>query len=184
MEFKLSKNEKTVLKLLIENSKTTDSEIANKLNITSQAVGKIRKRLEDNIIDSYSVNLKYEKLNIKMFAIAIAKITSEGLEKGHLEVESKLLNENNIIQIFRLPRGNETHLMIMGFNDITQLDDYYHSASKINEIHKYIQTKKLYTMSHNSMIKNNPKQLFNMIINQNDTNNPKNQLKEITDIKL
>lgn len=166
MNIKLSKNERSVLKILVENSRTCDSEIANKLNISSQAVGKIRKKLEENIIESYSVNLKYEQLDVKTFAIAIAKITPEGFEKGHLEVEAKLLNDDNIIQVYRLPRGTETHIIIMGFKDISELDKYFHSEEKISEIHQYIQTKELFTFSHNSIIKNNPKQLLNMAINQ------------------
>ena len=40
---KLSHNEKEVLKLLIDNGRVTNTEISNKLGITAQGVGKIRK---------------------------------------------------------------------------------------------------------------------------------------------
>lgn len=183
MGIKLSKNEKKTLKLLIENSRTSDSEIANKLKISSQAVGKIRKKLEETIIDSYTVNLKYEKLDITTFAIAIAKMTSEGLDKGHLEVEQILLKDENILQIYRLPRGTETHVLIMGFKDIDDMDDFFHSNKKINEIHKYLQTKEMYTFSHNSLIKNNPNQLFNKVIDSLDTPQRKVAFSELENFK-
>jgi len=84
---KLTKNEKKALKLLLDNSRISDSEIASKLNISSQAVGKIRRKLESSIINSYSLNLNYSKLGIQTFAIAVAKLTKDGLDKGELEIE-------------------------------------------------------------------------------------------------
>lgn len=42
----LTRNERNVLKYVVENAKTTDSEIAEKLHITLQAIGRIRKKLE------------------------------------------------------------------------------------------------------------------------------------------
>jgi len=103
---RLTKNEKRTLKLLLENARKSDSAIAEKLKISSQAVGKIRRKLERHVIDSYTLNLNYSKLGIHTFAIALAKLTPEGLDKGELEVEKRLLNNSNMIQVFRLPHGN------------------------------------------------------------------------------
>ena len=64
---KLTRNEKKTLKILMGNSRATDSEIAIKLKITSQAVGKIRRKLEGSVIRSYSLNLDYAKLGIHTF---------------------------------------------------------------------------------------------------------------------
>ena len=85
----LTKNEKKVLKLLIDNSRISDSDMATKLGISSQAVGKIRRKLESTVIDSYTINLNYPKMGITIFAVAIAKINREGLDKGQLEVEQE-----------------------------------------------------------------------------------------------
>ena len=71
--------------MLLENSRISDREIASKINISSQAVGKIRRKLESTIIDSYSLDLDYYKLGIRIFAIAVAKLTREGMDKGELE---------------------------------------------------------------------------------------------------
>jgi len=43
----LTKNEKEVLKLLLSNGKLSDTSIAEKLDISTQATGRIRKRLEE-----------------------------------------------------------------------------------------------------------------------------------------
>ena len=41
----LTKHEKEVLKLLLDDGKISDTSMAEKLNISTQAVGRIRKRL-------------------------------------------------------------------------------------------------------------------------------------------
>ncbi len=163
---KLTNNEKKTLKLLLVNSRVTDSEIALKLKISSQAVGKIRKKLESSVIDSYSLNLNYAKLGIQTFAISIAKLTKEGLDKGELEVEQKLLNNSHIISAYRIPKGGSTHIILYGFQDMTELDNFFHSPNIKQELHNFIETQDLHTFSHHSLVKNNPVQLFHKVIDE------------------
>jgi len=180
---KLTNNEKKVLKLLLENAKISDSIIAKKLKISSQAVGKIRKKLERTIIENYTLSLNYSKLGIKTFAIALAKLTPEGLDKGELEIEKKLLENPQIIQVFRLPTGRFTHALIYGFCDVDELDDFFHSSQKKKNLHNFIENKEFFTFSHNSLIKNNPVQLFNQIIDNHGALNPKIEFRELENFK-
>ncbi|MBW2974133.1 Lrp/AsnC family transcriptional regulator [Candidatus Woesearchaeota archaeon] len=161
---KLTRNEKKTLKLLLDNSRISDREIASKLNISSVAVGKIRRKLESQIIESYTLNLNYAKLGIRTFAIAVAKLTKEGLDKGELEVEQKLLRNPHIINVYRIPKGSSTHIILYGFEDMTELDDFFHSLRLKEELHKFIETQELFTFSHNSLIKNSPIQLFHKVV--------------------
>jgi len=163
---KLTKNEKRTLKLLLDNSRITDSEIASKLNISSQAVGKIRKKLESSIIESYTLKLDYSKLGIEIFAIAIAKVTKEGVDKGELEIEQSLLKNPHIIDVYRLPKSGSTHIILYGFQNMNELDDFFHSPKVKNELHKFIETQELFTFSHNSLIKKSPTQLFHKMIDR------------------
>ena len=160
----LTRNERKTLKLLLTNARTSDSYIAKKLNISSQAVGKIRRKLERTLIDSYTTNLNYGKLGIQTFAISMAKITSEGLDEGELEIEKKLLEDPNIIQVYRIPSGVSTHIIFYGFRDLNELDHFFNTQKKKNNLHKFIENRELYTFSHNSLIKQNPNQLFNKLI--------------------
>jgi len=161
---RLTQNEKKTLKLLINNPKVSDSEMASQLKISNVAIGKIRKKLESSVIDSYSLNLNYAKLGIQIFAIAIAKLTKEGLDKGELEIERKLLKNPHIISVYRIPKGSSTHIILYGFQDLTELDDFFHSAAIRQELHDFIETQELFTLSHNSVVKNSPVQLFHKII--------------------
>ena len=94
----LTKHEKYVIKCLLENGKVTDKDIAKELGITSQAVGKIRKKLEKNgIIEVYSVSINYDELDINAFAIILAKLTSEGWKyQGGIGVQEKIAANPNV----------------------------------------------------------------------------------------
>jgi len=175
----LSKNEKKILKILLDNSRTTDSDIANQLDISSQAVGKIRKKLESNIIESYTVNLKYAKLGISIFAIAIAKLTKEGLDKGQLEVEHEFLKNPHIINIYRIPKQSSTHIIFYGFKDLEELDNFFYSPKVREWLHQYIETQELYTFSHNSLLKNSPNQLYQKAIDDLGVKKSDNVFKEL-----
>jgi DNA-binding Lrp family transcriptional regulator len=167
-EITLTKNDRKVLHFLLDNARISDSAIAKKLKISSQAVGKIRKKLEHSVITSYTANLNYAKLGIQIFAIALAKLTPEGLDKGELEIERKLLDDPNIIHIYRLPNQNTTHIIMYGFRDMNDLDSYFHSPKKKLELHNFIENKEIFTFSHNSLIKSSPSQLFKKIISRFD----------------
>ena len=180
---KLTKNEKKALKILLENSRTSDSEIANQLNISSQAVGKIRRKLEDTVIKSYSIDLDFSKLGIHTFAIAIAKLTKDGLDHGELEVEQLLLDNHNVIHVYRLPRGSSTHVLIYGFKDINQFDDFFNSTVMRGELHKFLEIQDLFTFSYNSLIKNNPIQLFHNVIDKLDSTSNRFSFQELEKFK-
>ena len=179
----LTKNEKKALRLMLENAKISDSAVALKLKISSQAVGKIRKKLESTVIDSYTLNLNYAKLGIHTFAMSLARLTSEGLDLGELEIEKKLLENTHIIQVHRLPSGNFTHAILYGFKDVSELDEFFHSPKQKQELHNYIENKDLFTFSQHSLLKNNPAQLFHRAIENLGTSVQKNGFKEIKNFK-
>lgn len=179
----LTKNEKKVLQHLLNNARTSDSAIAEKLKISSQAVGKIRRKLENTLIDAYSLNLNFAKLGIQTFAIALARLTTKGLDAGELEMEQKLINDPNIIQLYRLPNQNVTHIILYGFKDLNELDNFFHSSRKRQEIHSYIEHKELYTFSHHSLIKSNPIMLFNKFIEDSESSIGRPGFKEFDKFK-
>ncbi len=180
---KLTKNEKEILKLLLNNSKVTDSDIASKLKISSVAVGKIRRKLESSVIESYTVNLNYTKLGIQAFAIAIAKLTEQGMEKGDLEVEQELMKNAHIISVYRVPKASATHIILYGFKDLNELDNFFHAYKFKAKLHDLVETKELFTFSHNSLIKNSPTQLFYQVIDSLGEQSPKTKFDEIQNFK-
>ncbi len=179
----LTRNEKRVLKLLLENARIPDSTMANILKISNQAIGKIRRKLERTVIDSYSVNLNFEKLGIHTFAISRPKLTQEGRDLSPIEIEQKLLNETHIIQLYRLPTDDESYALFWAFRDIDELDNFFHSQTKNKELLRYMENNKLHIFSNRSILKNNPIRLFNKAIDNLETGFSKEGFKEDNTIK-
>ncbi len=154
MELKLTKNEKFVLKELISNGRVSDTSIAKKLKISTQAVRKIRKKFENNgIVKRYSAIIDYGKIGIKAFAIVQLKITEKGLK-----AKMDLFDSPNIIGSFKLPETNITNIFIAGFGSLEELDNYF---AKIKE--KYaglVEIQKMNVLSNIGLMKNSPGELL------------------------
>lgn len=164
----LTKNEKLALKLLIKNGRISDTDIARKLKITTQAVGKIRRKLETNgYIKGYSAVVDYGKLGVNTFALAMIKFTLKGWEDlGELGIEKNLIGNPYIINAFRIPEGDPTHIVLYGFKDIDELDSYFRSLRTKQPTNKYMQTQKVYVFSQHSLIKDTPMDLFHKVIDE------------------
>ncbi|MDI6730644.1 MAG: winged helix-turn-helix transcriptional regulator [Candidatus Altarchaeum sp.] len=162
---KFTRNERKVLEYLIENAKITDSEIAEKLHITSQAVGKIRKKLEIiGIIKGYHAVVDLEKTGIKVIAIGMFKFNIDAFSESENIKEcidtdiTKRIQNHLIINFYRLPEGNITHIVVYGFKSVDELDSYFHALqAKRGHISEL---KNLYILSIKSMKKSSPNDLL------------------------
>ena len=162
----LTKHEKGVIVCLLENSRKADREIAEQLGITSQAVGKIRKKLEKNgVIKGYGVKLNYDALGIKAFAIILAKLTPEGWNyKGGIGVQEKISANPNIINIYRVPEGQITHIFFCAFRNIEELDKYMHILQ--SQYSDYLTINKTYVLSNSSIIKDSIEGIVEKMLNE------------------
>ncbi len=164
---KLNDNERKTLNLIIQNAKFSDTQIAKKLKITSQAVGKIRKRLEKIVISGYSVDVDYSVLGINLFAAGLFELTEKGKDFGKLETENILLSNPNVVSICRLPKGNVTYFISFGFRDMNELDNFFQSPDT-RELHKLIDTRDLFTYSYNGILKNSSVELMFKMLRELD----------------
>jgi len=162
---KLTRNERRVLKFLIENGRTQDANIAKELNITPQAVGKIRRKLEsESVIKGYSTIVDYEKLDIKVLAVALFKFTQESRKNLKERNIDERVKGAHIINFYRVPEGDVTHIVTYGFRSLEELDHYFHvlqtERGHISEI------RKLYILSAKSLRKNSDQELLAKIIDE------------------
>ncbi|MBR9691579.1 winged helix-turn-helix transcriptional regulator [Candidatus Woesearchaeota archaeon] len=139
----ITKNEKKVLSILLDNAKTTDSEIAARLKITPQGVRKIRIKLEKEYIRQYRTIINYKEFGINVLAIAQIKIMNKDL-----------LNNKHIIGAFEINEADITHILILGFKSLEELDEYKIKISKDAEIQK------LNILSNKGLLKNSPNELI------------------------
>lgn len=163
---KLTKNERRTLKLLIENGRASDADIGRILKITPQAVGKIRKKLEtEGVIKGYTTSIDYGALGINVMAIALFKFTPEARKTILTEEDiNERVKGPHIINFYRVPEGDVTHLVVYGFRTLEELDHYFHilqtERGHVSEI------KELFILSSKSIRKNSDKELLIKIIEE------------------
>ncbi len=148
---KLTKNEKKVLSILAGNAKTTDSEISSEIRISPQGVRKIRKKLENNFIKEYRTIINYEKIGINVFAIVQLKILNRDI-----------LDNKNIIGAFEINESNITHILIIGFASLEELDEYKIRIVKDAEIQK------INVVSKKGFLKHSPVELIRSQLSKMD----------------
>ena len=153
----LTKNEKVVLKKLVDNGRARDTSIAKKLHISVQAVRKIRNKLEaSGMIKRYSTIIDYEKVGIKAFAIVELKTTSK--------TSIDLFESPNIIGSFMLPETNITNIFIAGFGSLEELDSYF--AKVKVKYSGQVELQKIHIISNIGMMKNSPVELLKKKIDE------------------
>ncbi len=123
---KLTRNDQEVLKIIILQAKIPDTEIAKKIGISPQAVFKIRNKLEKSgIIKGYSPIINLKKIGINIMAMLIIKLTPEVW--GHYtdeEISERIKKIPYVINAYRVPESNVTHIILMAFRDLEQMDKY------------------------------------------------------------
>ncbi len=103
----LSYNESRVLRLLMENSRLTISEISNKLNLNRNTVSKIISYLNKEYIEKYTVETKENNDNM-YFIVIVDSING--------------INNENIVEYYELMNGK--YMVIMNKNSLNNKIKY------------------------------------------------------------
>ena len=161
---KFTKNEKQVLKLLLDNGRASDVDMANELKISTQAVGKIRKKLKDSrVIEGYSCNLNYEELGLNNFVLCSIKF-KEAFTENLWEIKTMDILKKTSESIFSfIPSGSDTSLvMLSAFRDAKEMDRFFHLAK--SKLYGYGEIVNAHSFSSLNFLKNNPKELFKLVL--------------------
>ena len=162
---KFTENEKKVIKALIENARTSDAKIGRKLKISLQAVRKIRKKLEQQgVIQGYSTHINYEKIGMEVFAVALLQVTAEAWEKFGGKKLQDVLMHPNAIKFYRIPQADITHLIIYGFRNINEFNDFFEFMQEQQS--RYVQIKGLYTISNKNFARKSAKDLIRKLLEE------------------
>ena len=127
---KLTLNEKKVLSLLLEKGNITNTEICSRLKISKQAVGMIRKKLEDNkLIKGYSINLDLKILGIDIFCIIKIKFKVFN-NNFHNEIRKWINTKNDIITAHAIFLNSPGIVMVCGFQNLDKLNLFVRELSE------------------------------------------------------
>jgi DNA-binding Lrp family transcriptional regulator len=161
----LTAHEKETLKLLIQDGRMSGSEIARKIGITPQAVGKIQDKLEMmGVIRGYSTIVDYEKLGIEVFAVAFFRFKSGSWTRLERQDINERMRGPHLIRTYLISEGDVTHMVLYGFRSLKELDNYFHVLQ--TERGHISELKKLYILSTSSILKDSPAELFMKVIDE------------------
>ena len=148
----LTKNEKKVLKLLVDDARLSDTFIANELNITSQAIGRIRRKLEEEIIKKYTLELDLSKLDLDLLIVGKVSIATE--EPSIIkEAEKKLKEIKQNIGIFKLIRGDNEYIFLSLYKDMNDLNNLINNERKTQKIAPLIKINEMYQIPLSNILK-------------------------------
>lgn len=153
---RLTKNDQEVLKSIIQQAKIPDTDIAKKMGISPQAVFKIRHKLEElGIIKGYTPILDLKKLGINVMALLVIKLLPEVWDNySDAEIAERIKQIPYIVDAYRVPESNVTHILLMGFRDLEQMDR--HLAKMQTRFAREVDIQHVYPFSTDKIITQSP----------------------------
>ena len=163
-----TRNEKIVLKKIIEQAKIADLEIAKKMGLSQQAIFKIRHKLESlGVIQGYMPIINFKKIGIETLVVVGVKLTSYIWEKySEEQISERIRKIPQVIIAYRIPESHITHLLVLGFKDIDHKDRYLMKLQ--NKYSKEVEIVQVYPFSVDRIIKSNHIGLLSAILNQKE----------------
>jgi DNA-binding Lrp family transcriptional regulator len=165
---RLTKNDQEVLKSIIQHAKIPDTDIAKKMGLSPQAVFKIRHKLEaSGIIKGYQPILDLKKLGIDVMVILVIKLTPEVWEEhSDVKISERIQQIPYVINAYRVLESKASHVLIMGFRDLAQMDKYL--AKMQTTFSREIEIKNIYPFAPEKVITQSPVGLLYEILDKTE----------------
>ena len=163
---KPTKNEREILKLLLDNGRITDMELSEHLSISPQAIGKIRRKLENNgIIKGYSCILNFEKIGLHTFALMHLSFSPRVYSDfGGLDVFDKVREKFRFL-FCCVPSDSEVSIIgLFGFRNMAEMDSYFKKFKF--QFRDYCEIKRIIPFSYNNLISFNSNELLKLVIDE------------------
>ncbi|MGV8086870.1 MAG: hypothetical protein ACP5N1_04525 [Candidatus Woesearchaeota archaeon] len=165
---KLTKNDKEVLRKIIDHSRILDSKIAVDIGISPQAVFKIRNKLEQlGIIKGYTPIIDFKKIGINVLIVLIIRVKSDVWNKyPDYAVSERIAKIPYVIAAYRVANAQASHILVIGFRNNEQKEQYLNFMQTANA--SDVEIREVYTFSVDQIITQNPIGLLNEIITKTD----------------
>ena len=123
---KLTANDRNVLKKILDNKRIPDSDIAKSMNLSPQAIFKIRKKLEDvGIIKGYAPIIDFKKIGINVLLVLVLRLTPKVWQKfTDIQISSNLSEASYVLDAYRVADDHASHILVLAFRDMAQKEKY------------------------------------------------------------
>ncbi|MFW6383104.1 MAG: Lrp/AsnC family transcriptional regulator [Nanoarchaeota archaeon] len=165
---KLTKNDISVLKKILDIKHVPDSDIAKSMNLSPQAIFKIRGKLEDSgIIKGYMPVIDFKKIGINVMTLIIIRL-SPSIWKSFSDeqISEKISKAPYVIDAYRVADENTTHVILLAFRDTAQKEKYITEIQ--TKFSEEVHIKSVYTFSVDKIISRSPLGLLHEIIDQKE----------------
>ncbi len=164
----LTKNDKIVLKQILDSKRIPDSDIAKTMKLSPQAIFKIRNKLEDcGIIQGYMPIIDFKKIGINVMTLIIVRLTAKiWNEFSDEQISEKIFKTPNVIDAYRVSDEQASHILLLGFRDTNQKEQYV--AQIQTKFAEDVQIKAIYTFSVDKIISQSPLGLLHEIVDKKD----------------
>jgi Lrp/AsnC family leucine-responsive transcriptional regulator len=165
---RLTENDKVVLKKILDCKKIPDSDIARTMNLSPQAVFKIRSKLEScGIIKGYMPIVDFKKIGINVMTILVIRLTPKIWSKfSDDQISEKMAKTPNVIDAYRVADEQASHILMLGFRDTVQKEQYI--AQIQTKFAEDVQIKAIYTFSVDKIISHSPLGLLHEIVDRKE----------------
>jgi DNA-binding Lrp family transcriptional regulator len=163
---KLTENDKAVLKKILDSKRIPDSDIAASMNLSPQAIFKIRNKLEDSgIIKGYMPIIDFKKIGITTMVLLIIRVKPKMWQQfSDAQISDRIAKTHCVIDAYRVSDEQASHILILGFKDTNQ-KEYYISRLQ-TKFSDEIVIVEIYTFSVDKIISQSPLGLLREIIDK------------------
>lgn len=165
---KLTKNDRTVLKKILDIKKIPDSDIAKSMQLSPQAIFKIREKLENcGIIQGYMPIINFKKVGINIMTILIIRLSPSMWNKySDDQISDKISKAPYVIDAYRVADGNASHILLLAFRDVDQKERYIRELQ--TKFADEIVINNVYSFSVNKIISHSPLGILHEIIDKKE----------------
>ncbi|MBN1274776.1 Lrp/AsnC family transcriptional regulator [Candidatus Woesearchaeota archaeon] len=165
---RLTKNDLSVLKKILDTKRIPDSDIAKSMKLSPQAIFKIRGKLEDcGIIKGYMPIIDFKKLGITVMTLVILRL-SPSMWKSFSDdkISERISKAPYVIDAYRVTDEKASHIILLAFRDTAQKERYISEIQ--TKFAEEVQINGIFTFSVDKIISHSPLGLLHEIIDRKE----------------
>lgn len=165
---KLTENDRKVLKKILDIKNITNSDIAKSMQLSPQAIFKIREKLERcGVIKGYMPIIDFKKIGINIMTVMIIRL-SPNMWKSFTDeqISERISKAPYVIDAYRVSDESASHILLLAFRDISQKEKYI--AEIQTKFAEEVYIKGTYTFSVDKIISHRPLGILHEIIDKKE----------------